>query len=53
MSHRKSAIPAPVSLEFGKRNGSALSGDQIYVVDAGTGEAHRIASGKTAVWSWN
>ena len=39
--------------ESGRRNGSGPSGGQIYVVDAGTGEAQRIASGKTAVWSWN
>ncbi len=39
--------------ESGRRNGSGPSGGQIYVVDAGTGEARRIASGKTAVWSWN
>lgn len=37
----------------GRRNGSGPSGGQIYVVDANTGEARRIASGKTAVWSWN
>ena len=39
--------------ESGRRNGSSPSGGQIYVVDASTGEALRIASGKTAVWSWN
>ena len=39
--------------ESGRRNGSGPSGGQIYVVDADTGEARRIASGKTAVWSWN
>ena len=39
--------------ESGRRNGSSPSGGQIYVVDAGTGEALRIASGKAAVWSWN
>ena len=40
-------------IESGRRNGSVPSGGQIYVVDAGTGESRRIASGKTAVWSWN
>ncbi len=39
--------------ESGRRNGSGPSGGQIYVVDTGTGETQRIASGKTAVWSWN
>lgn len=39
--------------ESGRRNGSGPSGGQIYVVDAVTGESQRIASGKTAVWSWN
>ena len=39
--------------ESGRRNGSAPSGGQVYVVDADTGAAMRIASGKTAVWSWN
>ena len=39
--------------ESGRRNGSGPSGGQIYVVDADTGEAQRIASGRTAVWSWN
>ena len=39
--------------ESGRRNGSGPSGGQIYVVDAGTGESRRIASGRTAVWSWN
>ena len=39
--------------ESGRRNGSGPSGGQVYVVDADTGEAQRIASGKTAVWSWN
>ena len=39
--------------ESGRRNGSGPHGGQIYVVDAGTGEALRIASGKAAVWSWN
>ena len=39
--------------ESGRRNGSGPSGGQIYVVDAGTGESHRIASGRMAVWSWN
>ena len=37
----------------GRRNGSGPSGGQVYVVDADTGTALRIASGKTAVWSWN
>ena len=37
----------------GRRNGSGPSGGQIYVVDADTGTTLRIASGKTAVWSWN
>ena len=36
-----------------RRNGSGPAGGQIYVVDADTGTALRIASGKTAVWSWN
>ena len=36
-----------------RRNGSGPSGGQIYVIDADTGTALRIASGKTAVWSWN
>ena len=40
-------------LEAGRRNGSGPSGGQVYVVDASTGSALRIASGKTAVWSWN
>ena len=39
--------------ESGRRNGSGPSGGQIYVVDTGTGETQRIASGRTAVWSWN
>ena len=39
--------------ESGRRNGSGPSGGQVYVVNADTGEALRIASGKTAVWSWN
>ena len=39
--------------ESGRRNGSGPSGGQVYVVDADTGEARRIASGRTAVWSWN
>ena len=39
--------------ESGRRNGSGPYGGQIYVVDVGTGEALRIASGKAAVWSWN
>ncbi len=39
--------------ESGRRNGSGPHGGQIYVVDADTGQALRIASGKTAVWSWN
>ncbi len=39
--------------ESGRRNGSGPSGGQIYVVDADTGAVLRIASGKTAVWSWN
>ena len=39
--------------ESGRRNGRGPSGGQIYVVDADTGAALRIASGKTAVWSWN
>ena len=39
--------------ESGRRNGSGPAGGQIYVVDADTGESRRIASGKTAVWSWN
>ena len=39
--------------EGGRRNGSGPSGGQVYVVDADTGTAQRIASGKTAVWSWN
>lgn len=39
--------------ESGRRNGSGPSGGQIYVVDADTGETRRIASGRTAVWSWN
>ena len=39
--------------EPGRRNGSGPHGGQVYVVDAGTGEARRIASGKVAVWSWN
>ena len=39
--------------DSGRRNGSGPSGGNIYVVDAGTGEAQRIASGKVAVWSWN
>ena len=39
--------------ESGRRNGSGPAGGQIYVVDADTGETQRIASGKTAVWSWN
>lgn len=39
--------------ESGRRNGSGPTGGQIYVVDADTGESRRIASGKTAVWSWN
>ena len=39
--------------ESGRRNGSGPSGGQVYVVDANTGAALRIASGKTAVWSWN
>ena len=37
----------------GRRNGSGPSGGHIYVVDADTGTTLRIASGKTAVWSWN
>ena len=40
-------------MEAGRRNGSGPSGGQIFVVDADTGSALRIASGKTAVWSWN
>ena len=39
--------------EPGRRNGSGPHGGQIYVVDASTGDARRIASGKLAVWSWN
>ena len=39
--------------ESGRRNGSGPSGGQVYVVDADTGDTQRIASGKTAVWSWN
>ena len=39
--------------ESGRRNGSGPHGGQVYVVDAVTGEARRIASGKLAVWSWN
>lgn len=39
--------------EPGRRNGSGPHGGQVYVVDVGTGEARRIASGKVAVWSWN
>ncbi len=39
--------------ETGRRNGSGPSGGRIYVVDAVTGEARRIASGRMAVWSWN
>lgn len=39
--------------ETGRRNGSGPSGGRIYVVDADTGEARRIASGRIAVWSWN
>ncbi len=40
-------------LESGRRNGSGPSGGYVYVVDVSSGEAHRIASGKVAVWSWN
>ena len=36
-----------------RRNGSAPHGGQVYVIDVNSGEAHRIASGKAAVWSWN
>ncbi len=39
--------------EPARRNGSGPAGGQVYVVDVGTGEARRIASGKVAVWSWN
>ena len=39
--------------EPARRNGSGPHGGQVYVVDVGTGEARRIASGKVAVWSWN
>ena len=39
--------------ESGRRNGSGPHGGQVYVVDVGTGNAERIASGKLAVWSWN
>ena len=39
--------------EASRRNGSGPSGGQVYVVDADTGSSLRIASGKTAVWSWN
>lgn len=39
--------------EPGRRNGSGPPGGQVYVVDADTGDARRIASGKVAVWSWN
>ena len=40
-------------VESGRRNGSGPHGGQVYVVDAATGEARRIASGKLAIWSWN
>ena len=40
-------------LESGRRNGSGPSGGYVYVVDVSSGEAHRIAAGKVAVWSWN
>ena len=40
-------------VESGRRNGSGPSGGYVYVVDVSSGEAHRIASGKVAVWSWN
>ncbi len=39
--------------EPGRRNGSGPSGGQVFVVDVDTGDAHGIASGKMAVWSWN
>ena len=39
--------------EPARRNGSGPAGGQVYVVDVGTGDARRIASGKVAVWSWN
>ena len=39
--------------DSGRRNGSGPSGGYVYVVDAASGEASRIASGKLAVWSWN
>ena len=39
--------------ESGRRNGSGPSGGRVYVVDADSGEARRIASGGMAVWSWN
>ena len=40
-------------VESGRRNGSGPHGGQVYVVDVGSGDARRIASGKVAVWSWN
>ena len=40
-------------VESGRRNGSGPHGGQVYVVDAVSGEARRIASGKLAIWSWN
>lgn len=39
--------------DSGRRNGGSPAGGQVYVVDADTGAAMRIAAGKTAVWSWN
>ena len=40
-------------VESARSNGSGPHGGQVYVVDASSGEARRIASGKLAIWSWN
>jgi len=47
------AVAGTDGLESARRNGSGPHGGQVYVVDADSGEARRIASGKLAVWSWN
>ena len=46
-------ITATEGHEPGRRNGSGPSGGQVYIIDVSTGESRRLASGKTAFWSWN
>ena len=46
-------ITATEGHEPGRRNGSAPSGGQVYIIEVSTGESRRLASGKAAFWSWN